>query len=142
MAFTAVVLAYMLRVSISYALTQMLVHPHRGSNSTIVGADICPPFDDEIILVPGATAKPDVRSVCFNIYDFRFDFISVLLGSDMGKVRLVPRATRINSVRILLGLYCIPRTGRLAGSQNRWKACNYIRNGYCGHLLFSHTEIY
>lgn len=74
MTFTAVVLAYMLRVSISYALTQMLVHPHRGSNSTIVGADICPPFDDEIIFVPGATAKPNVRTVLHFYFGTNYDF--------------------------------------------------------------------
>lgn len=72
----------------------------------------------------------------------RIYFRFVILGSDMGKVRLVPGAPRINSVSILLGLYCVPRTRRLAGSKNRWKAYNYFRDGYCGHFLFGHTEIY
>lgn len=49
MAFLSIVMAYMLRVSLSYAITQMVTQPHASSNGTIITSpDICPPFDDEL----------------------------------------------------------------------------------------------
>lgn len=48
MAFSAIALAYMLRISLSYAITQMVPQPHAHENGTIsFNPDICPPFEDE-----------------------------------------------------------------------------------------------
>lgn len=48
MAFLSIVMAYMLRVSLSYAITQMVMQPHASSNGTIISdLDICPPFEGE-----------------------------------------------------------------------------------------------
>lgn len=48
MAFSAIALAYMLRISLSYAITQMVPPPHAHENGTIdFNPDICPPFEDE-----------------------------------------------------------------------------------------------
>lgn len=50
MCFSAVALAYMLRISLSYAITQMVSPPHADKNgTTIEHPDICPPYEDEII---------------------------------------------------------------------------------------------
>lgn len=49
MAFLSIVMAYMLRVSLSYAITQMVMQPHANDNGTIISdPDICPPFEDEL----------------------------------------------------------------------------------------------
>lgn len=49
MAFSAVALAYMLRISLSYAITQMVLQPHAHENGSIIeNQDVCPPYDDEI----------------------------------------------------------------------------------------------
>lgn len=48
MAFSATALAYMLRISLSYAITQMVPQPHAHENGTIAfNPDVCPPFEDE-----------------------------------------------------------------------------------------------
>lgn len=48
MAFMAVALAYMLRISLSYAITQMVVRPNTNHNGTVAGGPgVCPLFDDE-----------------------------------------------------------------------------------------------
>lgn len=48
MAFFAIALAYMLRISLSYAITQMVVRPNTNHNGSIVsGPGVCPMFDDE-----------------------------------------------------------------------------------------------
>lgn len=48
MAFFAIALAYMLRISLSYAITQMVVRPNTNHNGTVVGGPgVCPIFDDE-----------------------------------------------------------------------------------------------
>lgn len=70
MTFSAITLAYMLRVSIPFVLTQMVVHPHRNSDNKLVGTDICPPFDDDIYIAPGATTNP-----------FLFDWVSIFIYS-------------------------------------------------------------
>lgn len=50
MAFSAVALAYMLRISLSYAITQMVLQPHAHENGSIIeNPDVCPPFEDEIV---------------------------------------------------------------------------------------------
>lgn len=62
MAFFAVALAYMLRISLSYAITQMVLRPNTDKNGTVVvHPDVCPAFDDEIGL-NGTTIAADV---CF-----------------------------------------------------------------------------
>lgn len=44
----------MLRVSLSYAITQMVMQPHASSNGTIISdLDICPPFEDELSIDEG-----------------------------------------------------------------------------------------
>lgn len=49
MCFSAVALAYMLRISLSYAITQMVLPPHADKNgTTIEHPDVCPPYEDEI----------------------------------------------------------------------------------------------
>lgn len=49
MAFLAVALAYMLRISLSYALTQMVLMPHATENGTVIhNPDVCPPYEDEL----------------------------------------------------------------------------------------------
>lgn len=49
MAFFAVSLAYMLRISLSYAITQMVLRPNTHNNGTVTShPDVCPAFDDEI----------------------------------------------------------------------------------------------
>lgn len=49
MAFLSIVMAYMLRVSLSYAITQMVMQPHASDNGTIISdPDICPPFEEEL----------------------------------------------------------------------------------------------
>lgn len=48
MAFFAIALAYMLRISLSYAITQMVVRPNTNDNGTVIGGPgVCPIFDDE-----------------------------------------------------------------------------------------------
>lgn len=48
MAFFAIALAYMLRISLSYAITQMVVRPNTNNNGSVINAPgVCPMFDDE-----------------------------------------------------------------------------------------------
>lgn len=63
MAFFAVSLAYMLRISLSYAITQMVLRPNTNENGTVTRhPDVCPAFDDEISHGSnGTTIVSDVR---------------------------------------------------------------------------------
>lgn len=76
MAFLSVALAYMLRISLSYALTQMVTKPHSSSNGTIITSpDVCPLYDDELPLTgqgDSVTAHP--------ILTDKFDWSSSLQG--------------------------------------------------------------
>lgn len=62
MAFLAVALAYMLRISLSYALTQMVLMPHTSANGTVIdNPDVCPPYPDELanpVTSPHPTSAP------------------------------------------------------------------------------------
>lgn len=64
MAFSAVALAYMLRISLSYAITQMVYNPHAHENGSVISnPDVCPPYEDEEIITyanvqPISTIEP------------------------------------------------------------------------------------
>lgn len=77
MAFLSIVMAYMLRVSLSYAITQMVMQPHASSNGTIISnPDICPPFDDEM----NVDESPDAVTVHPISSIDRFDWSQSLQG--------------------------------------------------------------
>lgn len=79
MAFSAVALAYMLRISLSYAITQMVLLPHAHENGTIIAnPDICPPFEDELNAVENNQPLPTLISV--TLADDRYDWSQQLQG--------------------------------------------------------------
>lgn len=70
MAFFGVALAYMLRISLSYAITQMVLRPNTNTNGTVtVHPDVCPAFDDE--KVSNANGTITIANVCRQIVNFR-----------------------------------------------------------------------
>lgn len=71
MAFSAVALAYMLRISLSYAITQMVTLPHAHENGTLItNADVCPAFEDELIAIQNDEPIPTTISVTSERYDW------------------------------------------------------------------------
>lgn len=82
MAFSAVALAYMLRISLSYAITQMVSLPHAHENGSIISnADICPPFEDELIAIENDEPIPTVISVTSERYDWSQELQGLILSS-------------------------------------------------------------
>lgn len=76
MAFSAVALAYMLRISLSYAITQMVPQPHAHENGTIAfNPDICPPFEDE------AAGANNTNTISAEIYDWDQELQGLILSS-------------------------------------------------------------
>lgn len=81
MAFFAVALAYCLRISLSYAITQMVSLPHAHDNGSIISnPDVCPPYDDEIIAIKNDQQIPTIGS---NIerYDWSQELQGLILSS-------------------------------------------------------------
>lgn len=84
MAFSAVALAYMLRISLSYAITQMVRMPHSNGNGTIDNPDVCPPYDDEILNVNNVepiTMRPYAYASDEEKYDWSQSLQGVILSS-------------------------------------------------------------
>lgn len=78
MCFSAVALAYMLRISLSYAITQMVVPPHaNGNGTTIQHPDICPPYDDEFT----SDHKHPIASDSTGKYDWSQELQGLILSS-------------------------------------------------------------
>lgn len=78
MCFSAVALAYMLRISLSYAITQMVVPPHIiEDNSTKHHPDICPPYDNEIT----SHHKPSNSFDSTGKYDWSQELQGLILSS-------------------------------------------------------------
>lgn len=81
MAFTAVALAYMLRVSLSYAITQMVLQPHANENGTInQNSNICPLFEDEVAS-QNDSPIPMVSFDTTNKYDWSQQLQGLILSS-------------------------------------------------------------
>lgn len=82
MAFSAVALAYMLRISLSYAITQMVLQPHAHKNGSIIEHDdICPPYEDEINTTQAVSSMPTVISTTIGKYDWSQQLQGVILSS-------------------------------------------------------------
>lgn len=80
MAFCAVALAYMLRISLSYAITQMVLMPHTSENGSVIeNPDICPPYADELVIGnDGSTTTP--RPIINPIFEEKYDWSQTLQG--------------------------------------------------------------
>lgn len=82
MAFSAVALAYMLRISLSYAITQMVSLPHAHENGSIINhKDVCPPYEDELIAIQNDQPIPTVVSVTGERYDWSQELQGLILSS-------------------------------------------------------------
>lgn len=82
MAFSAVALAYMLRISLSYAITQMVSSPHAHENgSVILNPDVCPPYEDEIIAIENDEPIPTVNSVTTEKFYWSQELQGLILSS-------------------------------------------------------------
>lgn len=82
MAFSAVALAYMLRISLSYAITQMVSVPHAQKNGSIItNSDICPPYEDELIAIENDQPIPTAISVVNERYDWSQELQGLILSS-------------------------------------------------------------
>lgn len=78
MAFSAIALAYMLRISLSYAITQMVPPPHAHENGTIdFNPDVCPPFEDET----NSNNNTTPISTSTEIYDWDQELQGLILSS-------------------------------------------------------------
>lgn len=76
MAFSAIALAYMLRISLSYAITRMVPAPHAHENGSIAfNPDICPPFEDEM------TNQTETTPISSEIYDWDQKLQGLILSS-------------------------------------------------------------
>lgn len=81
MAFSAVALAYMLRISLSYAITQMVSLPHANENGSIISnPDVCPPYDDEILAIKNDQPFPTIGSATER-YDWSQELQGLILSS-------------------------------------------------------------
>lgn len=82
MAFLSIVMAYMLRISLSYAITQMVVQPHASSNGSIISnPDICPLYDDEVN-IDGEQPSVSVHPISeFERYDWSQSLQGLILSS-------------------------------------------------------------
>lgn len=79
MCFSAVALAYMLRISLSYAITQMVLPPHADRNgTTIQHPDVCPPYEDEI---NATDHKQPIVSDSSEKYDWSQELQGLILSS-------------------------------------------------------------
>lgn len=83
MAFTAVALAYMLRISLSYAITQMVQMPHANINGTHDNPDVCPPYEDETTneRIEEVTLRPQSYAGDDGKYDWSQPLQGVILSS-------------------------------------------------------------
>ncbi|XP_055295735.1 putative inorganic phosphate cotransporter isoform X2 [Sitodiplosis mosellana] len=82
MAFSAVALAYMLRISLSYAITQMVIPPHAHENGSIItNPDVCPPYEDELVAIENNQPIPTVVSVTTDRYDWSQELQGLILSS-------------------------------------------------------------
>lgn len=75
MAFSAVALAYMLRISLSYAITQMVEPPHATNKRH---PDVCPLYEDEI---NSTDPKHPVFSPSGDKYDWSQELQGLILSS-------------------------------------------------------------
>lgn len=99
MAFLSVALAYMLRISLSYAITQMVSKPHAHENGTvIINPDVCPPYEDELLheenIFPTSITPSDTTA----IYDWSQELQGLILSSFYWGYILthVPGKVRVN----------------------------------------------
>lgn len=82
MAFSAVALAYMLRISLSYALTQMVTVPHSKENGSIINnPDVCPLYDDEIQAINENQPLPTRVTVTGERYDWSQPLQGIILSA-------------------------------------------------------------
>ena len=82
MAFFAVAIAYMLRISLSYAITQMVQPPHAHENGSIISnADICPPYEDELDAIEDDKPIPSIASVISEPYDWSQELQGLILSA-------------------------------------------------------------
>lgn len=82
MAFSAVALAYMLRISLSYAITQMVSVPHAHENGSIItNEDVCPPYEDELNAMHNDQPIPTLISVTGEKYDWSQELQGLILSS-------------------------------------------------------------
>lgn len=82
MAFSAVALAYMLRISLSYAITQMVYVPHAHENGSIItNEDVCPPYEDELNAINNDQPIPTLISVTGEKYDWNQELQGLILSS-------------------------------------------------------------
>ncbi|XP_031618756.1 putative inorganic phosphate cotransporter isoform X2 [Contarinia nasturtii] len=82
MAFSAVALAYMLRISLSYAITQMVYNPHAHENGSVIeNPDVCPPYEDELIAIENDQPIPTVVSISTERYDWSQELQGVILSA-------------------------------------------------------------
>lgn len=79
MCFSVVALAYMLRISLSYAITQMVIPPHADENgTTIQHPDVCPPYEDELTT---GNHKQSIVSATSGKYDWSQELQGLILSS-------------------------------------------------------------
>lgn len=82
MAFFAVAIAYMLRISLSYAITQMVQPPHAHENGSIISdPDICPPYEDELDAIEDDKPIPSIASVITERYDWSQELQGLILSA-------------------------------------------------------------
>lgn len=82
MAFSAVALAYMLRISLSYAITQMVTAPHAHENGSIIeNPDICPPYEDELIAIDKDEPIPTIISMTTDKYYWSQELQGLILSA-------------------------------------------------------------
>lgn len=82
MAFSAVALAYMLRISLSYAITQMVQLPHAHENGSIVeDPNICPRFDDEIDPIDNQESTTTTMPMDADRYDWSQELQGLILSA-------------------------------------------------------------
>lgn len=71
MAFFAVGLAYMLRISLSYAITEMAVKPHQNAT---MSPDVCPPFEQSFNNQTARSRRETVRSLFSSDNDEKYEW--------------------------------------------------------------------
>lgn len=146
MAFFAVSLAYMLRISLSYAITQMVLRPNTHSNGTVTAhPDVCPAFADEI----GTNGSTIVADVCILFYTFILTYNKLIKNSYFHislpvrcnrTLRLVAATSGPNIIIILLGLYCDTCARRFVVGENRRQTYHFIGRFYCHILHINHAD--
>lgn len=82
MAFSAVALAYMLRISLSYAITQMVTAPHAHENGSIIeNSEICPAYDDELLAIDNDEPIPTIISMTSDKYEWSQELQGLILSA-------------------------------------------------------------